>query len=389
MKTLYIECSMGCAGDMLTGALLELLPEPDDVIGLINRAGIPGVTVSRERAESHGVVGTRVAVKIDGREEDEAGEGQRHHHHAGMADIRAIVNSLNVALPIKNHVLAVYDLIAEAESKVHGAAVSEVHFHEVGMADAIADILGVSLILERLHPDEIVVSPVHVGSGRVKCAHGWLPVPAPATAEILKGVPIYSADVDGELCTPTGAALLKHFATRFGSMPRMVPDGVGYGMGTRPLPVFSAVRALIGEREEASARVLQLSFNVDDMTAEDIAFAAERLFEAGAYEVFTVPVTMKKSRPGTLVRVSCAPEKRDGLLRAIFRHTSTNGVSEAETVTHTLKKYTVTASTPFGPVRVKRSEGFGAEREKPEYEDVARIAREHGLSLREIKDFIE
>ncbi len=206
MKTLYIECSMGCAGDMLTGALLELLPDPDDVIRLINRAGIPGVTVSRERAESHGIVGTHVAVKIDGHDEDEATEGQRHHHHAGMADIEAIINSLNAPIPIKNHVRAVYSLIAEAESKVHGVPVSEVHFHEVGMADAIADILGVSLILERLGPDEIVVSPVHVGSGRVKCAHGWLPVPAPATAEILKGVPIYSADVDGELCTPTGAA---------------------------------------------------------------------------------------------------------------------------------------------------------------------------------------
>lgn len=389
MKSLYIECSMGCAGDMLTAALLELVDDPEDIIGLINRAGIPGVSVSLERTESHGIVGSRVAVKIDGHEEDEAGEGHRHHHHTGMADIDAIINSLNVPIPIKRNVRAVYSLIAEAESKVHGVPVSEVHFHEVGMADAMADILGVSLIIERLDPDEVVVSPVHVGSGRVKCAHGWLPVPAPAAAELLKGVPIYSLDVDGELCTPTGAALLRHFATRFGSMPRMLPERIGYGMGTRPLPVFSAVRAVIGEMSEPGSRVLQLSFNVDDMTAEDIAFAGERLFEAGAFEVFTVPITMKKSRPGTLVRVSCAPEKRDVLLKAIFKHTSTNGISETETVTYTLSRKTVTASTPYGPVRIKTADGYGVSREKPEYEDVARLAREQGLSLREIKETIE
>lgn len=389
MRSLYIECSMGCAGDMLTAALLELVDDPEDIVGLINRAGIPGVRVSLEKAESHGIVGSRVAVRIDGREEDEAGEGRHRHHHAGMADIEAIINSLNAPVPIKNRVREVYSLIAEAESRVHGVPVSEVHFHEVGMADAIADILGVSLIIERLHPDEIVVSPIHVGSGRVKCAHGWLPVPAPATAELLKGVPIYSLDVDGELCTPTGAALLRRFASRFGSMPRMTPERIGYGMGTRQLPVFSAVRAIIGESCESGTRVLQLSFNVDDMTAEEIAFAAERLFEAGAFEVYTVPVTMKKSRPGTLVRVSCAPEKRDGLLKAIFKHTSTNGISEADTVSYTLSQRTVTAQSPYGPVRVKQAEGYGVSREKPEYEDVARLARSFDISLRDVRDSIE
>ena len=235
MKTLYIDCGMGAAGDMLTAALLELLPDPDGFVARLNALGIPGVAFKRETAVKCGIRGTRMSVTVHGMEEDEGMHDHHntgHHHHSGLHDMEHIVRD-HLALPekVREDVMAVYALIAEAESHVHGVPVSEIHFHEVGTMDAVADITAVCLAMHELAVDEVVVSPVHVGSGQVKCAHGILPVPAPATAYLLKDVPIYGGAVEGELCTPTGAALLRHFATRFGELPVMKMTAIGYGMG--------------------------------------------------------------------------------------------------------------------------------------------------------------
>ena len=201
--------------------------------------------------------------------------------------------------------LAVYNLIAEAESHAHNAPVTEIHFHEVGTMDAVADVTAVCLLMDRLAPEKVVVSPIHVGSGHVHCAHGILPVPAPATAYILRDVPVYGGGVKSELCTPTGAALLRHFATDFGEMPVMKVRAVGYGMGKKDFTAANCVRAMLGDAEEQPDVVCKLSCNVDDMTAEAVGFAMERLFEAGALEVYTVSVGMKKSRPGTMICALC------------------------------------------------------------------------------------
>lgn len=383
MKTLYIDCGMGAAGDMLTAALLELLPAPDAVIAELNALGLPGIVYKRETSEKCGITGTHVSVLIHG---DEAhGHGHDHHEHADLPGIRHIVSGLALSPKLREDILSVYGLIAAAEAKVHGVPVEEIHFHEVGSMDAVADVTAVCLLMDRLCPDEVVVSPVHVGSGQVRCAHGILPVPAPATAEILKGVPIYGGSVDGELCTPTGAALLKRFASRFGDMPVMTVREIGCGMGKKDFARANCVRAFLGETGQMRDSVAVLSCNVDDMTAEEIGFAMERLLEGGAREVFTIPVGMKKNRPGTLLRVICDTADRDRMTELIFRHTSTIGVRETEARRCIQERRVETLPTAYGDVRVKLSSGYGVSRRKIEYDDLARIARERGISLAEAR----
>ena len=242
--------------------------------------------------------------------------------------------------------------------------------------------------MAELAPEQVVVSPVHVGSGKVRCAHGVLPVPAPATAYILEDVPIYGGKIQGELCTPTGAALLKHFATRFGDMPVMRTRKVGYGMGKKDFEAANCVRALWGETQEEAGQIVELSCNMDDMTGEEVGFAMDRLFEAGALDVYTLPIGMKKSRPGILLRVMCRPEDREKMARLLFRHTTTLGVRETLCRRYTLERGQHTADTPHGPVTVKTASGWGVSRSKPEYEDLARIAREQGISLAEAAELL-
>lgn len=276
MKTLYFECKMGAAGDMLGAALLELFENREGMVEALNRIGIPEVRFEALRVEKAGIFGTRLSVRIHGAEEAEVSddnhahhhdhhhchhhdhdhehehdhgdehEHPHHHAHRGMTEIRSIIEGLSVSEKVKTDALAVYRLIADAESKAHQVPVAQIHFHEVGAMDAIADIVAVCCMIEKLSPDQIVVSPIHLGSGVVRCAHGVLPVPAPATAEILLGVPTYGGEIDGELCTPTGAALLKYFASRFGPQPPMVTERIGYGMGKKNFRIANCVRAFYG-----------------------------------------------------------------------------------------------------------------------------------------------
>lgn len=394
MRTLYLDCGMGAAGDMLTAALLELLPEQDEFLSELNALGIPGVEFNRETAVRSGITGTRVVVTVGGEEESEevsadGGHGQEHHHHhSSVHRIGHLVADLPLSEKVRGDILAVYGLIAEAESHVHGVPVEEVHFHEVGALDAVADVAAVCLLMEKLSPQQVVVSPVHVGSGQVRCAHGILPVPAPATAYLLREVPIYGGNIKGELCTPTGAALLKHFATRFGPMPAMCVSAIGYGMGSKDFETADCVRALLGETEERGGAVAELSCNLDDMTAEEIGFAGERFFEAGALDVYTVPIGMKKSRPGVLLCVLCEETKKDEIVRLLFQYTTTLGIRESVSRRYMLERSVSRADTPVGPVRQKLSQGYGVTRAKYEYEDLARIAREKNLSLSEVKKLL-
>lgn len=386
MKILYLDCGMGAAGDMLTAALLELLPDPDAAVAELNAMGIPNVRFERRSDVKCGVTGTRMVVTVHGAEEDEP-HGHRHGH-SGMHEIERLIAGLRVPERVREHALAVYKRIAQAESRVHGVPVTEIHFHEVGALDAVADITAVCLLMDAIGAQQVSISPIHVGSGQVKCAHGILPVPAPATAEILKGVPIYGGEIRGELCTPTGAALLRHFADHFGPMPVMKVQAVGYGMGKKDFPAANCVRAMLGETEHETDSVLELSCNVDDMTAEAIGFAMDRLFAGGAREVYTVPVGMKKSRPGTLIRVICEERDREEMLKLLFRHTTTIGVREAVLKRYILGRTVETLHTPYGDVRRKTSSGCGVSRTKYEYDDLSRIAKERGLSLEEVRSLL-
>ena len=414
MKTLYLECTMGAAGDMLTAALLELTEDRQAFIDKMNALGLPGVTVAAEPAVKCGITGTHMKVTVNGAEEesedvhdghhhdhhhdhdhghdhhhdhdhDHHHDHEHHHHHASVADIEALIDGLKVSDKVKADAKAVYALIADAESRVHGRPVSEIHFHEVGTMDAAADVIGVCLLMEQLAPEQVIVSPVHTGSGHVHCAHGILPVPAPATALLLEGIPSYGGQVKGELCTPTGAALLRYFASRFGDRPVMATAAVGYGMGKKDFEQANCLRAFLGESEGQREQITKLECNLDDMTGEEIGFALEQLFKAGARDAWTQAIGMKKSRPGVLLSVVCLPEDADGLAAVMMKYTSTLGIRRQDLSRYTLRRGIETVGTPYGEVRVKRASGMGVERAKPEYDDLAALAEKHGVPLETIR----
>lgn len=485
MKTLYIECAMGAAGDMLTAALLELMPDKEAALVKLNAMGIPGVVFEAEPSAKCGITGTHMRVLIHGKEEgampcghthaheehhehnhahehhhehnyaherhhehehhahthahahvqedahchDSDAHDHAHHHehdahhqaHHGMAEIRSLIAELAVSETVKEKALAVYQSIAEAESKVHGAEVDQIHFHEVGSMDAVADVTAVCLLMELLAPEQVIVSPIHVGSGTVLCAHGRLPVPAPATALILEGIPIYGGNVQGELCTPTGAALLKTFVDSFGPMPPMTVAKTGYGMGTKDFEQANCLRAMLGESfpmngtgskmqtvQDAEGentgsrgaagkdtetenpagregRITEISCNLDDMTGEDIAFAAERILQAGALDVFTESIYMKKGRPAVKLTVLARPEDEERLAGEIFRHTSTIGVRIHTDRRYELARRSEQRKTPLGTIEVKISEGFGVRKEKIEFASLKQIAETSGKRLAEVR----
>ena len=402
MRTLYLECNMGAAGDMLMSALYELLEDKEGFLDTMNHLGLPGVHLEAASAVTSGISGTHMRVTVHGQEEDEHlhhhdhehehhhdhdhchdhehHDHGHHHHHATPGHIAHLIDHLPLPEEVRAHAKGVYDAIAQAEAKAHGCPVGEVHYHEVGALDAVADVAGVCYALYLLSPDKIVVSPIHVGSGTVRCAHGIMPVPAPATAALLTGVPTYGGEIRGELCTPTGAALLTHFAQSFGPMPRMAVEKVGYGVGTRQFEQANCVRAFWGESMEGGAgEIVELVCNIDDMTGEALAFAAERLLAEGALDVYTLPGTMKKGRPGHVLTVLCQPEKKEDLAKAILRHTTTNGLRVRLCEKYFLVPGKTTAQTPWGPVGIKTAEGFGVSHAKPEYEEIAALARDNDL----------
>ncbi len=411
MKTLYLELNMGAAGDMLAAALIELLPPlaQEEFLRKINKLGLQGVLVSREKGQKCAISGSLLHVTVNGAEEESHDnsaqhhehehehehkhehenhnhEHDHHHEHSSMATINEYVAGLEVSSKVKNDIMAVYQLIAEAESQVHGRPVSEVHFHELGSKDAIMDIAMVAMLMEILAPDVIMASPVNTGFGTVKCAHGLLPVPAPATALLLTAIPSYSGAIEGELCTPTGAALLKYFVPKFGPRPVMRGQRIGYGLGHKDFPAANCVRAFLGEQEDQSGDLYELSCNIDDMSGEELAFAAEELRTAGALEVYLTPVIMKKGRQGTLLTVISDEEKKELLISLIFKHTSTLGIREKAIKRHVLRRRLVNQKNKLGNVRLKEAAGYGVKKAKYEYEDLARIAREQNLSLAEVKN---
>lgn len=457
MRTLYLECKMGCAGDMLMGALSELVDQKA-FVEKMNALGLRGIHFEAVPSKKCGILGTHMKVVIDGEEEgteEEAtfflqienakhihhildhieeiqgishvhfendtlsytclhDEGERieslirdiitdhepeciihshghhHHEHHGMhvEDIDSLIHSLPVSDKVKEDATAVYRIIAQAESHVHGMDMKDIHFHEVGTMDALADVVGNCILFEMIDAERIYVSPIALGNGMVKCAHGILPVPAPATAYILEGIPTYSGRMEGELCTPTGAALLKHFGNVFDTQPSMKTEKIGYGMGNKDFPAANCVRAFLGETED-DGEVCELKCNIDDITGESIGYAFEVLFREGALDVYVTPVCTKKNRPGYVFTCMCRTYEKEKFIALMFRHLSTLGIREYVCPRHCLHRSVETLNTSYGTVHVKKSDGFNVHKEKMEYEDLARIAREHDMSIEEITDLIE
>lgn len=460
MRTLYIECNMGAAGDMLMSALYELMDETqkEEFLKRMNGLGLPGVSITPRQAVTCGISGTHMEVTVYGEEEHEPGDdyaglhgdhhghdqaglhadhhghehgeplhgchghghgemhgdhhGQEHggthsgHHHADPLHIAELIAGLDLPEEVRTNAGQVYDAIAGAEAKAHVCPVEQVHFHEVGALDAVADVTGVCYAIYLLKPERIVVSPVHVGSGTVRCAHGIMPVPAPATANLLADVPMYGGSIRGELCTPTGAALLVHFADSFGDMPVMSKTSVGIGVGTKEFEQANCVRVFLGEAQSmketdetetagettekqfkdaaaGNGRIAELVCNIDDMTPEALAFATARLIELGALDAYTVAGTMKKGRPGWELTVLCETDRTDETAKNIMRETTTNGVRVRICEKYFLTPGIERIQTEHGEVRIKTAEGFGIRHEKPEYEDTAACARKAQIPYRE------
>jgi len=318
-------------------------------------------------------------VLAKGAEEAQGFHGGAHGHRS-LADVLAIIDSLDVSDFVRSHSRAIYSDIAEAEARVHRSPAGEVHFHEVGMLDAIADVVGACMLIERLAPDRIVASPICTGFGTVRCAHGDMPIPAPATAVLLKGVPAFSGEQEGELATPTGVAIVRHFAESFGGMPQIASDGVGCGFGSHEGSI-NAVRAFIGDDGGKLPTVVQIECNIDDMTPEDLGPVIDLLMARGARDAYIAQVIMKKGRPGYLLTCVCRPGEADAMAKLILERTSTIGVRMHEYRRYQMESRFVTVATEYGDVRVKVSEGFGIRKWKAEHDDLVRLAAENGVSV--------
>ena len=390
MRTLYWECAMGAAGDMLMGSLYELYTEKEKFLDVMNRL-LPGVSLEAEPVTRQGISGTHMRVRIHGQEEGhEHHHAQHGHHHRSPAGIDALIDGFPLPETVRASAKSVYRSIAQAEARAHGCEPGEVHFHEVGSLDAVMDVTGVCYLMELLALEAVFASPVTVGSGTVSTAHGLLPVPAPATARLLEGIPVTAGEIEAELCTPTGAALLKRFAGSFGAMPAGTVLGCGYGCGTKDFRRANCVRAFLldtaAEMAGPNDTVTELRANLDDMTGEALGFAMERLLKAGALDVSYVPLQMKKDRPGVLLLCLCRPVDADRLAREILLHTSTFGVRRTDCARYALAVEQEAMETAFGPISCKTGSGYGVRKRKLEYEDAAAAARKHGVTLEAVRE---
>ena len=390
-EVLYVNCDMGAAGDMLTAALLELTDNKEEVLEELNGLNIPGIRYELTAGE---VFGQQISVKVHGKEEctedyhshahdhshdhdhshnhdhshdhghsHEHGHSHDHshdhghshsHEHHSLGDVKHIISHLDTNENVKRDAVEIFKLIAKAEGYVHHKPMDQIHFHEVGTMDAVADVVAVCYLLNLLIPSTVLCSSVHVGWGRVKCAHGILPVPAPATAYLLRDVPIYGGKIEGELCTPTGAAILKYYVNEFCAMPEMSVKKTGYGLGKKKFEVENCVTVYYGEikhnKEEQKERIVEICTNLDDMTPEDIGYAMEILQKEGALDVYTMPIGMKKNRPGILLACLCTKQDEEKMAELILKHTTSLGVRVTEEKRYTMNRRNIVKSTCYGAV---------------------------------------
>jgi len=378
MKVAYFDCIAGASGDMILGALLDAgLPEATlrEQLALLRLADFD---LRCRRVDKNGFSAIKVEVLVH----DDV--PARH-----LPEIEAIVLNSDLSPTIKEQAVAIFRRLGEVEADIHGTTLEQVHLHELGGIDTIVDVVGTLAGLEALGVERIVVSPLPLGRGFVRGAHGPIPLPAPATMALLKGMPVVGSDLELELVTPTGAVLLSSLAAEFGSIPAMTLEAVGYGAGGRDLLIPNVLRLLLGQQATANSAATEtlslLETNIDDLNPEIYEYVIARLFDTGALDVFLAPLQMKKNRPATLLRVLCRPNDADMLMAILFAETSTLGVRQQTVLRHCLARWSQIVETPFGPVRVKvASWGEGQVKAAPEYEDCRRLAESSGVPLREV-----
>jgi pyridinium-3,5-bisthiocarboxylic acid mononucleotide nickel chelatase len=407
-KTLYLDCFAGASGDMLVGAMLDCGLDFELLRRELLKLGVEGYELSLRRVDRSGISSAKFDVHLIGEprsrehhhnhehphgEHSHGEHSHGHHpqsHHRGLSEIKRIISSSNLSDSVKQRAQAIFQRIGEAEAKIHDVPIEAVHVHEVGAIDSIVDIVGACVAFDALKIGRIISSPLHVGSGTFQCAHGTYPVPGPATAELLKGVPIYSKDVEGELVTPTGAAIISTLADSYGPMPMMKIEKIGYGAGTRDYPKFpNALRAIIGEMEEDAdltpGAVTVIEADIDDLNPQVFGYLMEKALSAGALDIFYTPAQMKKNRPGVLLTLLCNPPDRERMCDLIFRETTTLGVRYRNEQREILKREFVAVETEYGPIRIKVSRASDGRvmNASPEFEDCRAAAEKHQVGLRE------
>lgn len=385
-KVLYFDCFAGASGDMILGALLDLGLDLEALKSELAKLALPGYRLEAGKIVKSGFGATKFNVL------EEAGPHHDHSHGRNLSDITQIIEESRLASEIKARSLAIFHRLAAAEAKIHGTTPDKIHFHEVGAVDAIVDIVGAVIGLHLLQVDKIVVSPLPMGRGFVRCQHGTIPLPAPATIELLGGMSVYGADFDGETVTPTGAAILSTLAAACGLMPALQVHKVGYGAGTRDFSVPNLLRAVLGEEGPARSdgdssveTVMELEANIDDMNPELFDFVFEQLFSKGALDVFLAPVQMKKNRPANIIRVLCAEKDLHELSGVLFRETTTIGVRFKTWQRLCLKREVVTVETEFGAIRIKQALLDGEiVNSAPEYDDCKAKAIQLGAPVKKV-----
>jgi pyridinium-3,5-bisthiocarboxylic acid mononucleotide nickel chelatase len=390
---LYFDCFSGAAGDMILGALLDAGLPLDDLRGALGSLALDRETVWTERVSRAGVSATKLHVRGEAAPDADRGQGHRHHHahgeHRTLAEIFRLIDGAALTATAKQRARALFTQLADAEAAIHGTPVEKVHLHEVGALDSIIDIVGTVYGLEALGVDRVVASPLNVGSGRIRSAHGLYPVPAPATARLLQGAPIYAGPESGELVTPTGALLVAGYADSFGPLPPMTLARVGYGAGTRDTKdTPNVLRVLIGDADASGPthRVVVLEAEIDDMDPQIFGMLLDRLLSEGALDVYYTSVQMKKNRPGTLLSIIAPPQARARLTTMVFRETTTIGVRYREMDRECLDRETTTVETAFGPVSVKIARRGGElMNASPEFDDCARLAAAHDRPVKDVQ----
>lgn len=417
MRTLYFDCFSGISGDMTVGALLDVGADEKALLEGLEKLKVDGYRIKIEKKLKNGISGTDFSVILEDHEEYEEHEYHEHHHdghdhdhdhnhdhhvhehnhghlhvhndahvHRNMSDIEKIINDSGLNERIRKLALKIFKLVAEAEGRIHGKPAEEVHFHEVGAVDSIVDIIGTAICIDSLDVERIVFSSLPLSRGFVRCQHGVFPLPAPATLEILKDVPVYYTDVNFELVTPTGAAIAKGLAEEFGMVGEMEVERIGYGLGKKTYEIPNVLRVMLfNSKKKISDRVMEIETNIDDMTAEQLGSVMDRLFEQGALDVFFTPVLMKKNRPGTKLTVLCHQDRKDTLTEALLRHTSTFGVRFSYLDRTILDRETVAVDTGFGSIRCKLGRLTGELlKYSPEYEDCKTASERSGRPISEV-----
>ena len=391
-KILYFDCFAGISGDMTIGALLDLGVDQKVLRDQLNSLNVAGYSLKIENKSVKGIQATDFDVIIE-HPSHHKHDHHDHHHHRNLDTILGIIEKSDLEKEAKQLSSDIFNTVAKSEAKIHGKEIDEVHFHEVGAIDSIVDIVGAAVCLSYLKPDKVYSSPLHVGSGTVNCAHGILPVPAPATADILKGIPIYSTDVIGELVTPTGAAIIKTISSNFGPLPSMEIDEIGYGAGNKDFNIPNILRVLIGKEVTDNRlpvdKLVMLETNIDDMNPETFSHLFPLLFEKGALDVFTTSVMMKKGRPGVLLNVLCKNEDVYKFEDLIFKETTTLGIRKSAVDRSFVERDIIQVETQYGAARAKLAKKDGQIINiAPEYEDCHHLARKHNVSLTEIYDAV-